>query len=413
MSKDTAAENAASNDTASNDTATAENDTASNDTAANDTASNDTGSNNTGLNICFVAAEVAPFAKTGGLADVSGALPAYLHGRGHDVRLFMPFYAQIDTSKHDFTPVDYLRDIPIDLGPHRFVFSVFSTKMPGSELNVYFINCPELFHRPSIYSGEWDEHLRFALLARAALDCCQRMGFGPDIVHANDWHTALLPLYVKSLYRWDHQRFGNTKTVLTIHNIAYQGIYPSEVVPNLGFEDYANLLYQEDLKRGMVNFLRTGVLYADVVTTVSPTYAHEIQTETFGQGLDPMLRERSASVVGILNGVDYSAWNPENDKHLVKTYGPDDVAEGKKANRDHLLAEMGLPPARGRVPVLGIVSRLVAQKGFELTFEALPEALRYLDMRVVVLGTGEQRFEEHFHWLQRTFPAEGRLLPRL
>jgi starch synthase len=356
------------------------------------------------VNICFVSAEVVPFSKTGGLADVAGALPRYLQQAGHEVRLITALHAQVDTEKHDLVAVDFLTNVPIQLGPHRFHFSVKVVRPEGSELDVYLIDCPQLFHRPSIYTGEWDEHLRFALLSRAALECCQRMGFAPDVVHAHDWHTALLPLYLKTLYSWD-QLFAHTKTVLTIHNIAYQGIFPAEVVENLGLADYASLLHQQDLKRGMVNFLKTGVLYADVVSTVSRTYAQEIQTEAFGEGLEGLLAERSASVVGIVNGVDYGTWNPASDPNIPHHYTIDDVHEGKGKNRDHLLAELKLPPAEG-APVLGIVSRLTAQKGFELLFDVLPEALRYLDMRLVVLGTGDSDTEDQFKALERTFPQK-------
>jgi len=356
------------------------------------------------LNLCFVASEVAPFAKTGGLADVAGALPAHLGRQGHDVRVFMPLHAQVDARRHELTPVDYLRNVPLHLGPHVFTFSVFTTLLAGSSADVYFLNCPQLYHRPGIYTGEWDEHLRFALLSRGALECCQRMGWSPHVVHCNDWHTALVPLYLKTLYGWDHL-FARTKTVLTIHNIAYQGIFPADVVANLGLAEHAQRLHQGSLGRGMINFLETGLLYADVVTAVSRTYAREIQTPAFGHGLDPILRERRRSVVGIVNGVDYDAWNPKSDPYLVRRYGIKDVKEGKRRNRDHLLSELGLPAADG-APVLGIVSRLTAQKGFEVTFEPIPEALRYLDLRMVILGTGESRYEDHFHWLQRTFPQK-------
>ncbi len=356
------------------------------------------------MKICFVASEIVPFSKTGGLADVAGALPRYLHEHGHEVRVITPLYAQVDTTSAPFVRVEFLTDVPIALGAHTFHFSVFVARPKGSELDVYFVDCPQLFHRPSLYTGEWDEHLRFALLSHAALACCQRMGFAPDVVHAHDWHTALLPIYLKALYKWD-ELFARTKTVLTIHNIAYQGIFPAEVAGNLGLSDHASLLFQEDLKQGRVNFLKNGVLYADVVSTVSRTYAREIQTAAFGEGLEELLAERAASVVGITNGVDYGTWSPASDPHILQPYSIDDVEEGKRANRDYLLSEVGLPPA-GKAPVLGIVSRLTAQKGFELLFEPLPEALRYLDLRLVVLGTGEDRFEEHFHYLQRTFPQK-------
>ena len=356
------------------------------------------------MNICFVASEVAPFAKTGGLADVAEALPAHLASRGHDVRVFMPLYLQIDTAKHDFMPVDFLRDLRLRLGPHTFVFSVFVGRAVGSEVDVYFIDCPQLYHRDSIYTGEWDEHLRFGLLTRGAIECCQGMGWAPDVFHCNDWHTALLPLYLKTAYSWD-QLFARSKTVLTIHNIAYQGVFPAEVVPNLGLEEYRRLLFKADLEQGAVSFMKTGVLYADVVTTVSRTYAEEIQTETYGMGLEALLRERSGSVLGIVNGVDYSQWSPQQDPLIPHNYGIDDVAEGKADNKRHLLAEANLL-ADEAAPVIGVVSRLTSQKGFELTCEALPEALRYLDVRAVILGSGESGIEDHFHTLQRTFPQK-------
>ncbi|MDA8017349.1 MAG: glycogen synthase [Thermoanaerobaculia bacterium] len=357
------------------------------------------------LRICFAASEVAPFAKTGGLADVSAALPARLGQLGHDVRVFMPLHAQTDLSGHEVMPVDFLHHVPIELGDHRFHFSVFTTKLPHSQgsVDLYLIGCPQLFDRPGIYTGDWDEHLRFALFSRAVLECCQRMGWSPSLVHANDWHTALLPLYLRTLYAWDTERFGKTKTVLTIHNIAYQGKFPADVVQNLGLSEYSHKLYQDDLGAGLVNFLKTGILYADVVATVSRTYAREIQTEAFGEGLDPLLRARAESVTGIVNGADYAVWNPETDPHIAKNYGPDDVAEGKAACKRALMEETGLP-FDPRAPVLGIVSRLTAQKGFELTFDPLTEALRFLDLRLVVVGSGEDRLQDHFHWLQRTFP---------
>ena len=356
------------------------------------------------LNICFVSSEVAPFAKTGGLADVAAGLPAHLQTLGHDVRVFMPLYSKIDTSKYTFTPVDFLRDVVVQLGEHRFSFSVFTAKLPNSEVDVYFINCRQLFERPGIYSGDWDEHLRFALLSRGAIECCQRMGWGPHVFHCNDWHTSLIPIYLKTLYSWD-RLFARSKTMLTIHNIAYKGVFPEEVIGNLGLEEFRHLLFQKDLEAGAISFLKTGVLYADVVGTVSRTYAQEIQTEAFGEGLDPLLRQRSATVLGIVNGVDYGVWNPEVDPHLVQNYTVETVAEGKAANRAHLLTEMGLSNPE-TAPVLGIVSRFTAQKGFDLTFEPLTEALKHLEIRLVVLGTGESRYEDHFHWLQKTFPEK-------
>ncbi len=357
------------------------------------------------LRICFISSEVAPFAKTGGLADVAAALPTHLQGQGHDVRVFMPLYARIDASKVDFTPVDFLSDINVRMGSNVFTFSVFVGRAKGSDVDIYFVNCPQLYSGTEIYTGEWDEHLRFALLVRATLECCQRMGWGPDIFHCNDWHTALLPLYLKTLYTWD-RLFAHSKTVLTIHNIAYQGVFPAEVIGNLGLDDYRHLFFQQDLEQGAISFMRTGILYADVITTVSRTYAQEIQTETFGMGLDLLLRQRKETVIGIVNGVDYTQWSPQEDTLIPHRYGIEDVAEGKAENKRHLLDAVGLA-TDDEAPVIGVVSRLTSQKGLELTFEALPEGLRYLNLRVVVLGTGESSIEDHFHWLQRTFPQKA------
>ncbi|NJL26704.1 MAG: glycogen synthase [Thermoanaerobaculia bacterium] len=302
------------------------------------------------------------------------------------------------------TPVDFLRGLSLQLGSHRFGYSVFTTRLPGTTLDVYCINCPELYHRPGIYTGEWDEHLRYGLLSRAALECCQRMGWAPDVVHCNDWHTALVPLYLETLYGWD-RLFAQTKTVLTIHNLAYQGMFPADVLGNLGLAGEWQRFHGGDLERGVVGFLKTGLLHADVVTTVSKTYAREIQTEAHGMGLDGLLRARAATVLGIVNGIDDEVWNPETDEHLPKRYSWRDVATGKLENKRHLLEQLRLA-AGDDVPLLGVVSRLTAQKGFDLCTEVLPELLRNLDVRLVALGTGESRIEEFFAALQRHFPRK-------
>lgn len=354
------------------------------------------------LKIAFVASEVAPFAKTGGLADVASALPRYLHGQGHDVRVFMPLHGKIDLDTYAFARVDFLRDVTVAVGPHRVGFSVYVARAPDSDLDIYFIHCPALYHRPNVYTGDADESLRFATLCHALFACCQRMGWAPDILHANDWHTALVPLLKRTVYGWD-RLFHQAKTILTIHNIAYQGAFPASVVDEVGLGGFRELLHQDHLRAGAVSFLETGLLHADVVTTVSETYAREIQTPAFGMGLEDLLRHRSASVVGIVNGVDYGTWNPESDPHIEPNYGIDDVAAGKRANKDTLLATLDLAAAE-RAPLFGIISRLTGQKGFELLFEPLPAMLHHLDVRLVVLGTGEPRYETFFHDLQRRFP---------
>jgi starch synthase len=356
------------------------------------------------LEICFVAAEVAPFAKTGGLGDVSAALPRTLHRLGHDVRLFLPFYAGIDRDRYRILPVEFLRDIPLELGGRRHLFSVYTTEMPRSSLPLYLIHCPALFDRPGLYGEGADEAVRFALLTRAAIECCQRMGFAPDVFHANDWHTALLPFYLKTLYQWDGL-FARSKTVLTIHNIGYQGIFPAATVPVLGLAEHTDKLHQGDLGEGIVNFLKTGILYADVVTTVSPTHADEIRTPEYGMGLDGLLRKRSSSVLGILNGIDPEEWNPRTDPLIPFQYSAQDL-EGKQFCKLALMRDLGLdhdPLA----PALGIVTRLVKQKGIDLLRQVLPSLLQGVDCRLAVLGSGETAYEEFFAALQRRFPGRA------
>ena len=243
------------------------------------------------MNICFVSSEFVPFAKTGGLADVSASLCAYLSRSGHDVRPFLPLYSTVNADREDFFPVPELSDIPVALGTHHYVFSVYAALAPDSGMPVYFVHCPALYERPGIYTGDGDEHRRFLLLSRAAIESCQRMGFAPDVLHCNDWQTGMVPLYLKSLYAWD-RLFAGTASVLTIHNIGYQGAFGADILGDTGLADSAQLLHQEDLSAGLIGFLKTGLLYADAVTTVSPTYAREILTDDFGMGMQHVLRER-------------------------------------------------------------------------------------------------------------------------
>jgi starch synthase len=355
------------------------------------------------VRIALVASEVAPYAKSGGLADVAGALSRYLARQGHDVRLFVPFYGQIDTAQNGpFVPVDFLRDVPLRLGRRSFRYTVFTRPDPD-RLGTYFLHCPELYHRESLYTSDPDEHLRFAFLSRAAVECCQRMGWSPQVIHTNDWHTGLLPLYLKRHYQWD-RLFATTRTVLTIHNIGYQGVFGAEVLPELELEGCADLLYQEDLHAGRINFLKTGLLYADVLTTVSRTYAREIQTAEYGMGLEDILRRRAGSLVGIVNGVDYGDWNPSADPYIPHPYSVADLS-GKAKNKRHLLDAMGLSFDE-EVPVLGLVSRLVHQKGFDLLFDILPDLLARRDVRLTFLGSGEAKYARFFAQLQQAFPTK-------
>jgi len=356
-----------------------------------------------GHRICQAASECAPFAKTGGLGDVVAGLSRALQAGGHDVRVFLPFYQRVAKLDHPFVVVDYLRDLEMSLGERRFTYSVFTTKLPQSEVDVYFVHCPALYHHEGIYSGDWDEYLRFALLSRAAIESCQRMGWGPEVFHVHDWHTALVPLYLRTVYAWD-RLFARTRTVLTLHNLGYQGVFGAQTLAELGLAEHAHRLHQEDLVQGKVSFLKTGLLHADALTTVSRTYAREIQTPEHGFGLDGLLRARADRLFGIVNGVDYGEWDPAHDPYIPHKYSPKGIA-GKAKMKQALLEKIGLPH-RKEAAVLGIVTRLTAQKGLDLLFDTLPEFLFHRDIRFVALGSGEERYESFLAWLQVSFPGK-------
>ncbi len=352
------------------------------------------------MNVLFVTSEVSRYAKTGGLGDVSAALPTYLRRAGHDVRTFMPLYKTVDAKGAEVQPL--FRDVEIHLGPHRYAVNVFVAERAGSA-PVHFIDCPALYHRPGLYTQDPDEHLRFLVLSKAALEVCQRMGFSPAIVHSNDWQTALMPLMLDVRYRWD-RLFEKTRTLLTIHNIGYQGTFGPHVVTDAGMDDARNLFHQDQLESGRVGFLLHGIMYATGVSTVSPTYAREIQSPEYGVGLDAFLRQRSSTVVGILNGVDYDEWSPEQDKLIPHRYSASDLS-GKAKDKEALLATMGLPYVPGAA-VVGVVSRLVGQKGFRLLEGVMPQLLRRHRVQLVVLGSGERRLERMFTAMVRAFPKQ-------
>jgi starch synthase len=352
------------------------------------------------LRICFVASEVAPLAKTGGLADVAGALPRYLKRRGHDVRLFMPLHSTMRRAVTDAKPVGVAQDIELALGAHRYRFSLLEARLPESDVPLYLIDCPAAFDRASIYTGDADEHLRFLVLQKATLESCQRLAFAPQILHCNDWHTALLPLMLKTLYAWD-RLFAQTRSVLTIHNVGYQGVFDASTAYDIG-GDVRGWLAPELVSRNELNWLREGIRLADAVTTVSPTYAKEICTPEGGHGLDGVLRARAGALVGILNGVDYSEWNPATDRYLEHHYTSDDLS-GKARTRRALLDRLSLPVHDG-TPLLGVVSRMTVQKGFDLLFDTLPEIIAGRDLAFAVLGSGDRHYEDFFAELQRRFP---------
>ena len=354
-----------------------------------------------GLRICFVASEVAPLAKTGGLADVAGALPRYLCDDGHDVRVFMPFYSTIATDPLGLSAVAAAQDVPITIGTREYRFSVFAGTLPRTNVPLHLIQCPALFNRAALYTNDADEHVRFLLLQRAVLETCQRLQFAPQILHCNDWHTALLPLMLKTTYAWD-RLFAATRTLMSIHNIGYQGVFPLATFADIGLRDPVPLQWSET-SNGRINWLKEGIVHAHGVSTVSPTYAQEIATPPGGHGLDTVIRMRGAAVSGILNGVDYDEWNPETDRHLPARFSTRDLT-GKARCKEALVRRMRLD-IDANVPVVGIVSRMAVQKGFDLLFDSLPSMLTQRDFALAILGNGERRYEQFFESLSSRFPG--------
>ena len=356
------------------------------------------------LRIALVSSELTPFAKTGGLGDVVAALAVALHRAGHDVKVFVPLYATTEKAGADFSPVERVQAVPLRLGPWEVPFSLWQANIPGSDLPASFVHCPQLYGRAGFYTQDWDEGIRFAYLTRAALAACQHRGWSPQIFHCNDWHTALGPLFLKTSLAWD-RLFADTKTVLTVHTLGYQGMFAASLLDDLGLRNKSHLFWQEDLQAGRINFLKTGIVYADLLTTVSKTYAQEIQTAEQGFGLDALLRERRGALLGIVNGIDPAEWNPEADPHLPATYSAADMA-GKARCKAALLAEAGLDPTAYK-PLVGVVSRLTFQKGFDLLFDTLPPLLAADELRFVALGSGETKYVDFLRWLAQRFPGRA------
>jgi starch synthase len=348
--------------------------------------------------ILMVTSEAAPFAKTGGLADVLAALPAALAKLGDEVAVVLPRYGtvQLDGAERIW------HEMPLTVGPYAFTAAIDEVRV--GDVRYLFVDCPPLYARAGIY-GEWgadylDNHIRFALLSQAALGIGRNI-FNPDIFHGHDWPAGLLGPYLRETYAGD-PFFRGAKYVLTIHNQGYQGNFPGHVLADLGLSPA--LYHMEGLEFwGQVSYLKAGIVWADAITTVSPTYAWEIQTPEYGYGLDGVLRMRTSRIIGILNGVDYEEWNPEHDPHLAKHYSAKNLANKRWVKRD-LLQEMELPANQKR-PLIGIVSRFVHQKGFDLVEGAAAE-LAEEDVAFAVLGSGEPHFEEMFCGLARDYPEK-------
>jgi starch synthase len=350
------------------------------------------------LKILLVSAEVAPFAKVGGLADVAGALPKALRAMGHDVRVVMPRYGSIDVEKYRLHPV--LRELPVPLAHQRVNASVLEGRI-GQDVPVYFIDNPQFFGREGMY-GFWDDDARFIYFSRAALEMLRPLGFQPDVIHVNDWHTAIIPNLLAKLYAAD-PFYADIATVLTIHNLAFQGVYGYGTLHLAELEQWGLIKSGIAGLDDIVNLLGRGVWFADVVNTVSNRYAEEILTPEYGERMDPLLRLFKSKLHGIINGIDYEVFNPQTDASIAAHYELGSI-ERKLDNKRALQREVGLP-ADASIPVIGLISRLYDQKGLDLIANIMWGLMR-LNLQLVVLGAGDGRYEEMFRANARDNPLK-------
>jgi starch synthase len=344
------------------------------------------------LHVAFVTPEMAPHVKTGGLADISSALPKALARLGHRVTVLLPRYGVVPFPAGELVGSVH---VPID-GVPRSAGYYRASRESGAE--VVFVEHPPLFERQPIY-GEGDDRLRFAFLARAALEYFRSRGERPSVFHAHDWQTGLVPVYLKAFY-WDDPTLHRTASVFTIHNVAYQGQFGMDTLSLLGLPWNLGTSYGLEY-HDTVSYLKGGTMFAEMVNTVSPTYAHEIQGPEHGFGFDGVLRSRSADLVGILNGVDYDDWDPSVDRYVVQQYDRTD-REGKRACKADLLREFGLAEFPD-LPLVGVTSRLVWQKGFDIVAGAWYDFVQR-PIRMVVLGTGEHGVQEGLRHLHHRDP---------
>lgn len=345
------------------------------------------------MKVLFASSEAYPFAMSGGLADVSGALPKALRKRLVGCRVVMPLYGCV--SEEMRSKMNFLCSITVPVSWRRQYCGIFEAHVDG--VIYYLLDNQYYFKRDGLY-GHYDDAERFAFFSRAVLEIIPHIDFKPDVIHCNDWQTALLPVYLNAFYRWD-ETFKKIKTVFTIHNIQYQGKYGHELTGDvLGLPPECESLLDYD---GCINFMKGAIQCADKVTTVSPTYAREILDPYYSHGLDGILREFTFKLTGIVNGIDYDVYNPEKDGLIYRSYNADDMA-GKAFNKQSLQSELGLPQKPG-VPVIGIVSRLVKHKGFDLIKCVFEELLR-ADLQFAILGSGEWEFETFFHRMAERYP---------
>jgi len=339
------------------------------------------------MKIVICASEMVPFAKTGGLADVAGALPLALEKAGEEVIVIMPHYKGIPDAKFAIS---------------KLKNDIYHTVI-GKKIKVYFIDNEVYFRRDSLYgdkAGDYSDNLeRFSFFCKRALELLKAIDFKPQVIHCHDWQTALLPVYLKNYYAKDNF-YQDVKTVFTIHNIGYQGLFPKEDFPKLGLDwDLYNMEGLEFF--GRINVLKGGLLFSDIINTVSPTYSREIQSAKFGFGLEGVLAQRKDSLFGIINGIDYSIWSPEKDQIIAKNYSFRDLKS--KGRNKEALQKLCKLPVKKEVPFFGIVSRLAEQKGFDILAEGINHICK-MDLQLVILGTGNLKYHLLMEEMVKKYP---------
>lgn len=357
------------------------------------------------MRILLASSEAVPFAKTGGLADVSGALPIELEKRGHEPVLFMPAYQQVFESGQHITSAGIEFSVPI--GGKTVHGSLLKSTLPGSNVPVYLVQHDEYYNRPGLYGVGGEDYVdnceRFVFFCRAVLASIRLLDLSVDVLHANDWPTGLLPAYLKTEYR-GVPGYERIATLFTIHNLAYQGQFWHWDMLLTGL-DWKYFNWHQMEFYGKLNLMKTGLAFADALNTVSPRYAEEIQKSPLGCGLEGVLQQRREVLSGIINGVDYSLWNPATDPHIAHHYDADNFVDGKAACKAALQAEMGLP-VRPKTPLVGFVGRLTDQKGIDLVAGVMQDWVRAMDVQWAILGTGDPQYHQLFGTLAERYPQK-------
>ncbi len=359
------------------------------------------------LTIVMLAAEAIPYVKVGGLADVVGGLPRALEGLGARPIIIIPAYRDIHHDRHGIRPLDSLPGFDVPMGSRVARAEIFHTKVPGTGIEVYLIGCHDYFSRDGIYDnpatgeGFADNMQRYIFFMKAGLALQPKLGRHVDIVHCHDSQTALIPGYLRTNYLHD-PFFARTGSLFTIHNLAYQGIYPKQAMQWAGISTRYHHLGSPFEFWGQVNFMKVGIECSDAVNTVSETYAREIQGPEHGYGLEGVLRNRNSELHGIINGIDYVEWNPASDPHIPARFSAEDLS-GKAGCKAEVLRRFGLPPSDARSPLIGMVSRLADQKGFDLLQQAEAD-IAALDLRLVILGRGQRRYHDLLSHLAARHP---------